>query len=145
MRRPPGKRGELGFAETADRIDIALAVPVRDGKLLVARRPPGAHLEGAWEFPGGKVEAGEDPAGAARRELEEETGLRVERLEPLVVLVHDYTDRPLRIHTYLAWDPEGEPRLEDGREWAWKSLAEVRELEMPEANRRILRALRWRL
>jgi 8-oxo-dGTP diphosphatase len=129
--------------ETPERVDVALAIPLRDGKLLVARRPRGVHLEGYWEFPGGKIEQGEEPATAARRELEEETGLSACELEPLVIVVHDYREMPLRFHVFLARDARGEPKPD--REWAWKSYAELQRLEMPEANRQMLRALRWRL
>ena len=132
------------FVETPGRIDVALVVPFRDRRFLVARRQAGVHLEGYWEFPGGKIEAGEDPAGAARRELKEETGLTAPSLEPLVVVVHDYADRPIRFHVFLAREPRGEVRLADEREWAWKTREELAELGMPEANRQILRALEWR-
>jgi 8-oxo-dGTP diphosphatase len=135
----------VDFVETPGRIDIALTVACRGEFVLVARRPPGVHLAGAWEFPGGKIEADEEPAAAARRELEEETGLVASSLEPLVVVVHDYTDRPLRFHVFLAREPEGEVRLDEPREWAWKSREQLDDLEMPEANRAMLRALRWRL
>ena len=134
------EQGEGPFEETAGRVDIALAIPLREGKLLVARRPGGVHLEGCWEFPGGKIRPGEDPETAARRELEEETGLRAGELEPLVIVVHDYAEMPLRFHVFLAREARGEPR----REWAWKSYAELKQLDMPEANRQMLRALRWR-
>jgi len=133
--------GRHGFAETRDRIDIALAIPVRESRVLVGLRPRGGHLAGFWEFPGGRVEPGEEPSRAARRELAEETGMTAADLEPLVLVVHDYADRPLRFHVFLARDPAGRPR----GEWVWKTPAELRELEMPEANRPMLRALRWRL
>ena len=61
---------ESGFRETAERVDVALAIPQREGKILVTRRGDGLHLAGAWEFPGGKVEPGETPADDRR--LEEE-------------------------------------------------------------------------
>ena len=133
------------YAETPERVDVALAVPVRDGRVLVGRRPPGVHLAGYWEFPGGRIEPGEEPLAAARRELTEETGLRADSWEPLVLVVHDYADRPLRFHVFLARDPAGEPRHRPEGQWRWKSLAELEELEMPEANRPMLCALRWRL
>jgi len=131
--------------ENPNRVDVALAVPFRDRTFLVTRRQAGVHLAGCWEFPGGKIEAGEDPAAAARRELEEETGLCASVLEPLVVLVHDYADRPLRLHVFLARDPSGDVRMDRDRAWAWKTLDELGELDMPEANRQMLRALRWRV
>jgi 8-oxo-dGTP diphosphatase len=132
------------FVETPGRIDVALVVACRDGRFLVARRPGDVHLAGFWEFPGGKIEAGEEPAEAARRELDEETGLFAPSLEPLVVVVHDYVDRPLRFHVFLAREPRGEVRMDEEREWSWKSRDELEQLEMPEANRQMVRALRWR-
>ena len=131
--------------ESPGRVDVALAIPVREGRVLVGRRPPGVHLAGFWEFPGGRVEPGEEPMAAALRELAEETGLRAGSLEPLVLVVHDYADRPLRFHVFLARELDGEPGGRREGEWSWKSPAELRELEMPEANRPMLRALRWRL
>jgi 8-oxo-dGTP diphosphatase len=133
------------FEETPDRIDIALAIPVRDNQVLVARRSADQHLGGLWEFPGGRIDTGEEPAAAARREMAEETSLRAGQLEPLVVLVHDYADRPLRFHVFLIRDPEGEVSMDRPREWAWKDLDELDDLKMPEANRPMLRALKWRL
>jgi 8-oxo-dGTP diphosphatase len=124
---------------------VALAIPTRDARFLVARRQDGLHLAGYWEFPGGKIDAGEDPADAARRELREETGLHATEIDPLVVVVHDYADRPLRFHVFLARTPDGEPRMDTEREWGWKTLAELETLEMPEANRQMIRALRWRV
>ena len=95
-------------------------------------------------IPGGKIEPGEEPAEAARRELEEETGLLAPSLEPLVVVVHDYVDRPLRFHVFLSLESQGEVRLDEEREWGWKTRDELERLDMPEANRQMLRALRWR-
>ena len=131
--------------ETANRIDIALAIPHRENRFLVARRAQGLHLAGHWEFPGGKIEPGEQPADAARRELAEETGLIANELEPLVVVVHDYTQLPLRFHVFVARDPAGDVTMETTREHAWLSLEELESLEMPAANRQMLRALGWRL
>jgi 8-oxo-dGTP diphosphatase len=141
--REPIEGGE--FPETPGRVDVALAIPLRGTRLLVARRAEGLHLAGHWEFPGGKIEAGEEPAEAARRELLEETGLVARSLEPLAVFVHDYAELPLRFHVFLAREPEGEVRMDSHREFAWRDYDEVRELRMPEANRRIVGALRWRL
>ena len=131
--------------ESPARTGIALVLPIRDGGVLVARRPEGRHLAGFWEFPGGKIERGEDPEVCARRELAEETGLAAGPLEPLTVLFWDYPDRLLRIHVYLARDCRGPVTMRPRGEWGWKSPAELETLEMPEANRPILRALRFRL
>ena len=134
---------DAAFPETPDRVDIALAVPLRGDRLLVGRRAAGSHLAGLWEFPGGKIEPGEQPVEAARRELAEETGLVAEQFEPLAIVVHDYREAPLRLHVFLAREPQGEPVPQ--RRWSWLPFEELRRLEMPEANRQILRALRWRV
>jgi len=137
---------QAGFPpETANRVDIALAIPHRDDRFLIARRAGGLQLAGYWEFPGGKIEPGEAPADAARRELTEETGLVAAVLEPLVVVVHDYAEAPLRFHVFVARDPAGDVTMDAEREHAWLSLDELISLEMPEANRQMLRALRWRM
>jgi len=132
--------------QTASRtVEVALALPLVDGRLLVARRAPGQHLEGAWEFPGGKIADGEEPAAAARRELEEETGLVARDLEPLVVVVHEYPERTVRLHVFLVRETRGEVTIDEVRAWGWKTPDELRGLEMPAANTEILNALRWRL
>ena len=105
---------------TGDCVEVALVVPLRDGRVLVARRAPGSHLGGLWEFPGGKIERGEEPGDAARRELEEETGLSAPALEPLVLVDHEYDGRPFRLHAYLARDPVGEVVAQPSTKWGWR-------------------------
>lgn len=126
-------------------VEVALAVAVAGGRVLVARRPAGVHLPGVWEFPGGKLAGGETPAAAAQRELGEETGLSAGSLEPLLVLVHPYAAGPVRLHVFLARDVRGDVRIDGAREWGWKTPAELEHLAMPAANGPILRALRSRL
>jgi 8-oxo-dGTP diphosphatase len=129
----------------ADLVEVALAVVLREGRVLVARRDDDAHQGGLWEFPGGKLADDELPADAARRELLEETGLTAAGAEPLVIVVHDYEDRLVRLHAFVMRIAAGEPRLDGGREWRWVERAELDGLAMPAANARILRALAWRL
>ena len=124
---------------------VALAVPIRNGRILVARRGQGSHLEGLWEFPGGRIEREEEPAAAARRELLEEAGLAGGEIEPLLVHVFDYPDRRVNLHVYLMLEPQGDVRVDGGREWAWVACGDLASLPMPEANEPILRALCWRL
>jgi len=118
---------------------------VRDGSILVAQRGGDQHLPGAWEFPGGKVANGEEPADAALRELREETGLHAAKATPLLVFVHDYPDRRLRFHAFVVADASGDVRIDGGRAFRWAAPSSLDELAMPEANRAILRALKWRL
>jgi 8-oxo-dGTP diphosphatase len=73
-------------------VTVAAAVMIEDRKVLLSRRKAGTHLEGLWEFPGGKVEAGEDPREALRRELTEELGVRATVGEIVEVTFHRYDD-----------------------------------------------------
>ena len=78
-------------------------------------------------------------------EVDEETGLTAGTLEPLIVVVHDYEDRSVRLHCFVARDPAGDVAVESGREWAWVTGDRLGDLEMPAANAAIVRALKWRL
>jgi 8-oxo-dGTP diphosphatase len=127
------------------RLEIALAIVVRRGRVLVAKRAEGQHLAGAWEFPGGKIGDGEEPADAALRELREETGLEADKAEPLLVFVHDYPDRRLRFHAFVVPEASGEVAIDGDRAFAWVAPSSLDDMPVPEANRAILRALRWRL
>lgn len=130
---------------TADRLEISLAVPARDGRVLVRKRGEGVHLSGLWEFPGGKIGGDEAPLTAARRELWEETGLNGGEYEPLVVHDFAYPEVSVRLYAFLVRDPEGEAQRLNDAGWTWVGLDELDRLPMPDANGPILKALRWRL
>lgn len=127
---------------TGTRTAIAIVLALRDDLVLVARRSAGVHLGGTWEFPGGKVEPGEDPSDAARRELAEETGLVAGDLEPLVTALHDYPDRKLRLHAFVTRVADGEVVTDGGREHRWVDADDLAALDMPEVNATFIRALR---
>lgn len=116
---------------------VAAAALVRsDRRLLLAQRPVGKPMAGLWEFPGGKVEAGESPEGALVRELREELGLQVaERdLEAFAFASHSYETFHLLMPVFMArrWEGELEPR--EGQQLAWVSADEVRRYPAPEAD-----------
>ena len=95
-------------------IDVAVAVvQCADGSVLLAQRPHGKPWEGYWEFPGGKIETGEDAARALARELHEEIGIEVERAFPWLTREYTYPDRRVRLHFYRVTGWHGEPH---GRE-----------------------------
>ena len=124
-----------------ERIEVAAGIVLRARRILVTRRRAGTHLGGLWEFPGGKIEGGEDPAAALRRELAEELGVPV-RVGPLWgILLHRYPERAVRLHFLFAWVARGEPRAVAAEELRWVTPEELAELPFPGADRPLAAAL----
>jgi len=125
-------------------IHVAVAVIVRDGRILIARRPEHVHQGGLLEFPGGKVEPGETVQQALVREIAEETGLRVpaETLEPVIGIRHDYGDKHVFLDVWQTAAAEGEAGGREGQPVFWLTPEELRDEDFPAANRPIIRALR---
>ena len=102
---------------------VAAGIVIENGKVLLARRKADAHLPGLWEFPGGKVEPGEDPRAALVRELEEELGIQTLAGEILDVTFHRYddADKAVVLLFFEAFrTPESsEPRAIDAEEVGW--------------------------
>jgi A/G-specific adenine glycosylase len=115
----------------------SVVVLERSGRWLVQRRAPGALLGGMWEFPGGKIEPGESPEVAARRELREETGLTVGSLRPRGVVRHAYSHFTVELHVFEGRAEDGvSARTHAGRRWV--SPAELRRLPIPKATEKIV-------
>jgi 8-oxo-dGTP diphosphatase len=114
----------------------AVALLDADGRVLLARRPEGKSMAGLWEFPGGKVEAGERPEEALVRELNEELGIAVREpcLAPLTFASHDYGDFHLLMPLYVCRRWEGRPTAREGQALAWVRPAKLRDYPMPPAD-----------
>jgi 8-oxo-dGTP diphosphatase len=95
------------------------------GQVLIAQRPPGKHLAGYWEFPGGKVAPGETGPGALARELHEELGIVLQRCHPLMQLRHDYGDRVIELEVFVVDDYAGEPLGRELQALKWVAAAEL--------------------
>src|SRR5581483_4757241 len=108
---------------------------------LLTRRLPGAHQGGKWEFPGGKLEAGETAEVGLARELHEELNIEVRGSEPLLCIPHDYADLAILLEVRRISGYVGVPSAMEGQGLAWFGLSELQGLEMPAANRAIARAL----
>lgn len=125
-------------------VHVAVAVIVRDGRVLIARRPDHVHQGGLLEFPGGKVEPGESVQAALVREIAEETGLRVpeDSLEPVIGIRHDYGDKRVFLDVWETGAAEGEATGCEGQPVEWLAPDQLRDEDFPAANRPIIRALR---
>jgi 8-oxo-dGTP diphosphatase len=121
--------------------EVAAAVIERPGEFLLAQRPEGKPYAGYWEFPGGKIEANEDPRAALARELREELGIEVREATPWITRVYVYTHATVRLHFFrvTAWDGEPQP-LED-QAIAWQRVGHPNVAPMLPANAPVLAAL----
>jgi 8-oxo-dGTP diphosphatase len=116
---------------------VSAAALVRgDGRLLLAQRPEGKTMAGLWEFPGGKVEAGESPQGALARELKEELGIAVKEADmtPFSFASHAYERFHLLMPVFLIRSWEGDVTAQEGQQLAWVSAGEIRGYPAPAAD-----------
>lgn len=123
------------------RVHVAAAV-IRDRqqRILIARRADSQHQGGLWEFPGGKLEPGEDARAALARELREELGIEVRAARPLITLAHDYPDKQVLLDVWEVLDFDGEPHGAEGQPLAWVTARQLPGYDFPEANRAIVAA-----
>lgn len=122
----------------------ACALVDADGRVLLAKRPEGRALAGLWEFPGGKVEAGESPEEALIRELEEELGIEVsvKCLAPFTFASHRYETFHLLMPLYVCRKWKGDVRAKEGQELAWVRPNRMGAYEMPPADEPLRAMLR---
>jgi len=122
----------------------AVALVDGDGRVLLAQRPKGKHLEGLWEFPGGKVHAGETPEAALIRELKEELDIDtdVKCLAPFTFASHTYQDFHLLMPLYVCRVWKGIPRPCEGQTLAWARVADLPNFPMPPADIPLIAMLR---
>ena len=114
----------------------ACALVDSDGRVLIAQRPEGKPMAGLWEFPGGKVEAGETPEETTIRELREELGIetKAECLAPLTFASHTYEHFHLLMPLFVCRRFEGIPQPREGQEIKWVRPQRLREFPMPPAD-----------
>ncbi|MBT3172594.1 MAG: (deoxy)nucleoside triphosphate pyrophosphohydrolase, partial [Rhodospirillaceae bacterium] len=111
---------------------------------LIAERPKGKHLEGLWEFPGGKLADGETPEAALIRELDEELGVDIEEscLAPISFASHAYEDFHLLMPLYVCRIWNGTPQPREGQKLKWVKPARLRDYPMPPADAPLVATLR---
>lgn len=122
----------------------AVALIDADGRVLLAQRPEGKSLAGLWEFPGGKVEAGETPEAALIRELREELGIETKEscLAPLTFASHSYDDFHLLMPLFACRRWQGIPAPREGQTLAWVRANDLRNYPMPPADIPLIPILR---
>jgi 8-oxo-dGTP diphosphatase len=112
-------------AQTPERqaVDVAVGVLIdAEGRFLLTSRPEGKVYAGYWEFPGGKLEAGETVVQALRRELQEELGITIGHAEPWKIDLMDYPHARVRLHFCKVWQWTGDFEMREGQTMAWQTL-----------------------
>jgi 8-oxo-dGTP diphosphatase len=123
------------------RLRVVAAALFDRGRVLIAERPTGKHMAGWWEFPGGKVGAGETDFQALVRELREELGIEAEPGDEIMSLTHDYPDRVVDLVLIRATVLNGEPRGLDGQQLKWVDCGALASERLLEADRPFIAAL----
>ena len=119
---------------------VTAAIVERDGVFLITRRPEGVHLEGLWEFPGGKCADGESLAACLARELQEELGVDATIGDEILTTTHAYPDRRVELH-FLKCELRGTPSPQVGQELRWVGRDELGRFEFPPADAELVRML----
>lgn len=122
------------------RIVVTAAVIAHEGRLLITRRLRGTHLEGFWEFPGGKCEPGENHRQCLAREILEELGCGLLIGPELLEVTHDYPDRTVELH-FFQCTLVGPPQPLLGQEIRWVAGRELRSLNFPPADKDLISLL----
>lgn len=116
-------------SHTAAPIDVAVGILMKpNGDVLLGQRPEGKPYAGYWEFPGGKVEAGETILDALKRELLEELGVEIISAEPWCGVEHVYPHAHVRLHFYISREWLGEPKSLEGQAFSWQGSVQLEPL-----------------
>jgi len=121
--------------------DVTAGIIWKDGKFLITRRPPKGLLGGLWEFPGGKLEKGEDLESCLIREIREELGIRIEVLEPMISVRHAYSHFRITLHAFRCKYAGGKIRLLECDDYRWITSQELTAFAFPAADHRIIEVL----
>jgi 8-oxo-dGTP diphosphatase len=114
------------MSDAAPPIDVAVGILMKpNGDVLLGSRPEGKPYAGYWEFPGGKVEAGEAVLDALKREFAEEIGVRIISAEPWCGVEHVYPHAHVRLHFFISREWRGEPHALEGQQLAWQGQMQL--------------------
>jgi 8-oxo-dGTP diphosphatase len=120
---------------------VTAAIIEEGGRVFVAKRGPGRHLAGKWEFPGGKIEPGETPEQALGRELAEELGIGCEIVEFMCSAVYEEREVGLELLAYRVRRTQGEIELREHVDARWVLPADLAAMDLPESDRLVVERL----
>ncbi len=120
---------------------VAAAIFNKQGEVLLALRPAHLHQGGLWEFPGGKIEAGEDARAALARELHEELGITISLARPLIRIPHRYSDKAVLLDVWRVNGFTGDPHGRERQRLEWVAVNRLRDKDYPAANLPVITAL----
>jgi 8-oxo-dGTP diphosphatase len=116
------------------RIDVVAAIIRKNGQILITQRPDSVHLARLWEFPGGKVEAGESLDSALRREIREELGIEIRVNDEFFTVDHDYPTKSVRLHFFNCTILEGEAQQLEVADLRWVNPQDLVTYPFPPAD-----------
>jgi len=125
-------------------IHVVAGALCKDNLVLIAQRPPGKHMAGGWEFPGGKLDYDESAIDALKRELKEELNISVHSAMWLCESMHDYPDRRVLLELWLVTEFEGTPTSNEGQVLKWADINDLHEVGMLPADEPLVEALQAR-
>lgn len=137
------KRPVRKAKKTVPHKEIVVAVIAHEGRYLIGKRPPEGMLAGLWEFPGGKLEAGESHQDALRRECEEELGVKVKVGGMIASVNHAYTHLKVTLNVYRCTIEKGKPKSKIHTELTWASPEEFDNFAFPKGNHKFLNLLKY--
>ena len=120
---------------------VAAGLIWREGKLLITRRPPGSHLAGFWEFPGGKQEGDESLESCLEREIKEELGVEISVGKPFRTVQYEYETKNITLHVFHCKNLKGLPKALEGQETRWIRPKDFPQYNFPPPDLEIIKAL----
>ncbi|WP_196137181.1 8-oxo-dGTP diphosphatase MutT [Aliikangiella sp. G2MR2-5] len=122
-------------------IRVAAAIILQDDKVLIAQRPADKHKGGYWEFPGGKIENGESPVEALKREIFEELNIHIQSARPFTTVDFEYPEKKVSLEFFIVEQFKGEPHGVEGQPVLWASKSKLTDFKFPEANQPVVEKL----
>jgi 8-oxo-dGTP diphosphatase len=125
-------------------VNVAVGVIKKNNAIFICKRADEQHQGGLWEFPGGKVEAGESVFAALKRELSEEIGITIHSSSQLMVIEHDYGDKCVKLDIHVVSNFSGEAHGAEGQPSEWVTINQLSNYEFPAANAEIIEKIQAR-